>query len=150
MRFISRSADETQALGERLGAKLGKGDVVACIGALGAGKTCFLQGLARGLGVAIGVTSPTFVLINQYRGERLPVYHVDAYRTASLTELVDLGLEEILHGEGVTIVEWADKLLPLLPSRSVTVTIGGLGDEPREIELSGPSEILAGVSEAGH
>jgi tRNA threonylcarbamoyladenosine biosynthesis protein TsaE len=75
---------------------------------------------------------------------------VDAYRTASLTELVDLGLEEMLHGEGVTIVEWADKLLPLLPSRSVTVTIGGLGDEPREIELSGPPEILAGVSEAGH
>jgi tRNA threonylcarbamoyladenosine biosynthesis protein TsaE len=150
MRLVSRSADETQALGERLGAKLGKGDVVACIGALGAGKTCFLQGLARGLGVATDVTSPTFVLINQYQGGRLPVYHVDAYRTASLTELVDLGLEEMLHGEGVTIVEWADKLLPLLPSRSVTVTIGGLGDEPREIELSGPAEILAGVSEAGH
>ena len=150
MRLVSRSADETQALGERLGAKLGKGDVVACIGALGAGKTCFLQGLARGLGVATDVTSPTFVLINQYQGGRLPVYHVDAYRTASLTELVDLGLEEMLHGEGVTIVEWADKLMPLLPARAVTVTIGGLGDEPREIELSGPAEILAGVSEAGH
>ena len=114
MRHVSRSADETRALGERLGARLGKGDVVACIGALGAGKTCFLQGLARGLGVTTDVTSPTFVLVNQYRG-RLPVYHVDAYRTGSLTELVDLGLEEMLHGDGVTIVEWADKLLPLLP-----------------------------------
>jgi len=144
MKVVSRSAQETQALGERLGARLGTGDVVACVGPLGAGKTCFLQGLARGLGVMTDVTSPTFVLVNQYRG-RLPVYHVDAYRTGSLTELVDLGLEEMLHGEGVTVVEWADKLLPLLPPRTVTVTIAGLGDEPRQIELAGPAEILAGV-----
>jgi tRNA threonylcarbamoyladenosine biosynthesis protein TsaE len=144
MKVVSRSAEETQALGERLGARLGGGDVVACIGPLGAGKTCFLQGLARGLGVTADVTSPTFVLVNQYRG-RLPVYHVDAYRTGSLAELVDLGLEEMLHGEGVTIVEWADKLLPLLPPRTIMVTIAGLGDEPRQIELAGPAEVLAGV-----
>ncbi len=144
MKVVSRSAEETQALGERLGARLGAGDVVACIGPLGAGKTCFLQGLARGLGVTADVTSPTFVLVNQYRG-RLPVYHVDAYRTGSLAELVDLGLEEMLHGEGVTIVEWADKLLPLLPPRAIMVTIAGLGDEPRQIELAGPAEVLAGV-----
>ncbi len=144
MKVVSRSARETQALGARLGARLGRGDVVACIGPLGSGKTCFLQGLARGLGVMTDVTSPTFVLVNQYRG-RLPVYHVDAYRTGSLTELVDLGLEEMFHGEGVTVVEWADKLLPLLPPRTVTVTIAGLGDEPRQIELAGPAEVLAGV-----
>lgn len=144
MKVVSRSARETQALGERLGARLGGGAVVACIGPLGAGKTCFLQGLARGLGVAADVTSPTFVLVNQYRG-RLPVYHVDAYRTGSLAELVDLGLEEMLHGEGVTIVEWADKLLPLLPPGAIMVTIAGLGDEPRQIELAGPAEVLAGV-----
>jgi tRNA threonylcarbamoyladenosine biosynthesis protein TsaE len=144
MKVISRSAEETQALGERLGSRLDRGDVVACIGPLGAGKTCFLQGLARGLGVTADVTSPTFVLVNQYRG-RVPVYHVDAYRTGSLTELVDVGLEEMLHGEGVTIVEWADKLLPLLPPRTVTATIEGLGDEPRQIDLSGPAEVLAGV-----
>ena len=144
MKVVSRSAEETQALGERLGSRLGRGDVVACIGPLGAGKTCFLQGLARGLGVTADVTSPTFVLINQYRG-RMPVYHVDAYRTGSLTELVDVGLEEMLHGEGVTIVEWADKLLPLLPPRTITVTISGLGDEPRQIDLAGPAEVLAGV-----
>ncbi|HEV2055521.1 MAG TPA: tRNA (adenosine(37)-N6)-threonylcarbamoyltransferase complex ATPase subunit type 1 TsaE [Methylomirabilota bacterium] len=144
MKVVSRSAQETQALGARLGARLGRGDVVACIGPLGAGKTCFLQGLARGLGVMTDVTSPTFVLVNEYRG-RLPVYHVDAYRTGSLTELVDLGLEEMLHGEGVTVVEWADKLLSLLPPRTITVTIAGLGDEPRQIELAGPAEVLAGV-----
>jgi tRNA threonylcarbamoyladenosine biosynthesis protein TsaE len=132
--FTSRSPEDTQAIGERLGARLEAGDVVACIGELGAGKTCFLQGLARGLGVQADVTSPTFVLINQYRG-RLPVYHVDAYRTESLTELVDLGVEELFHGDGVAVVEWADKLLPLLPSHAITVTITGLGDEPRQIVI---------------
>jgi tRNA threonylcarbamoyladenosine biosynthesis protein TsaE len=145
MILVSKSPEDTQALGRRLGARLGPGDVVACIGPLGAGKTCFLQGLARGLGVTADVTSPTFVLVNEYHG-RLRVYHVDAYRTGSLTELVDLGLEEMLHGPGVTVVEWADKLLPLLPPRTITVTLAGLGDEPRQIEIVGPVEVLAGVS----
>ena len=130
----SHSPEETQAVGERLGARLEGGAVIACVGALGAGKTCFLQGLARGLGVQSGVTSPTFVLVNQYRG-RLPIYHVDAYRTESLTELLDLGIEEFLHGDGVTVIEWADKLLPLLPQGTITVTITGLGDEPRRIVI---------------
>ena len=135
--LVSRSPEETQAIGEQLGARLTPGAVVACTGLLGAGKTCFLQGLARGLGVTTDVTSPTFVLINQYRG-RLPVYHLDAYRTGSLTELVDLGLEEMLHGDGVTVVEWADKLLPLLPARTIHVHLRGLGDEPREIQIAEP------------
>lgn len=136
--LISRSPEETQAIGEALGARLTPGAVVACTGELGAGKTCFLQGLARGLGVTADVTSPTFVLINQYRG-RLPVYHLDAYRTGSLTELVDLGLEEMLDGDGVTVVEWADKLLPLLPAaRTIYVHVSGLGDEPREIRIEEP------------
>jgi len=115
--------------------------VVACTGELGAGKTCFLQGLARGLGVTADVTSPTFVLVNLYQG-RLTVYHIDAYRTESLSELVDVGIEEMIHGSGVTIIEWADKILPLLPSTAITVAIRGLGDEPRDIELDGPEEVL--------
>jgi tRNA threonylcarbamoyladenosine biosynthesis protein TsaE len=135
--LVSRSPEETQAIGERLGARLVAGSVVACTGELGAGKTCFLQGLARGLGVTGDVTSPTFVLVNHYRG-RLPVYHLDAYRTGSLTELVDLGLEEMLHGDGVTVIEWADKLLPLLPARTIHVHLSGLGDEPREIRIGEP------------
>jgi tRNA threonylcarbamoyladenosine biosynthesis protein TsaE len=146
--IVSRIPQETQALGERLGARLGPGDVVACIGELGAGKTCFLQGLARGLGVTSAVTSPTFVLVNQYRG-RVPVYHVDAYRTGSLTELVDIGIEEMLHGDGVTVVEWADKLRPLLPAGAFVVTIEGLGDEPRAIRIEAPpgrEDALASLS----
>ncbi|HEV8614899.1 MAG TPA: tRNA (adenosine(37)-N6)-threonylcarbamoyltransferase complex ATPase subunit type 1 TsaE [Methylomirabilota bacterium] len=135
--LVSVSPEETAAAGERLASSLGRGDVVALVGALGAGKTCFIQGLARGLGVQSPTTSPTFVLINEYRG-RLPLHHVDAYRTGSLTELVDLGLLELFDGDGVTVVEWADKLLPLLPERTIHVSIEGLGDEPRTIAIRGP------------
>jgi tRNA threonylcarbamoyladenosine biosynthesis protein TsaE len=136
-RVESRSPEETAAAGERLAVRLGPGDVVALTGELGAGKTCFTQGLARGLGVVGRAVSPTFVLVNEYRG-RLPVHHVDAYRTESLTELLDLGLDELFAGDGVTVVEWADKLLPLLPPDTIHVHIEGVGDEPRVITVSQP------------
>ena len=136
-RLESTSAEATQAAGARLAEELGPGDVVALTGELGAGKTCFTQGLARGLGVTGRAVSPTFVLVNEYRG-RLPVHHVDAYRTASLTELLDLGLEDLFGGDGVTIVEWADKLAPLLPARTVHVHIEGVGDEPRILAIERP------------
>ena len=133
--LISESAEATQEIGARLAERLGPGAVVALTGDLGAGKTCFTQGIARGLGVQGRAVSPTFVLVNEYRG-RVPVHHVDAYRTESLTELLDLGLEELFSGDGVTIVEWADKLLPLLPADAVHVHIEGVGDEPRVITIS--------------
>jgi tRNA threonylcarbamoyladenosine biosynthesis protein TsaE len=139
LRIESRSPEETQKVGERLGACLGSGDVVACVGELGAGKTCFIQGLVRGLGVTEPATSPTFVLINHYAG-RLPVYHLDAYRTESLTEILDLGVEEMLSGDGITVIEWGEKLLPLLPSHTIVVRISGLGDEPRQIVLENVPE----------
>jgi tRNA threonylcarbamoyladenosine biosynthesis protein TsaE len=132
--ITSASAEETAAAGERLGRTLGAGAVVALSGELGAGKTCFVQGLVRGLGAAVNATSPTFVLVNQYQG-RVPVYHVDAYRTESLTELVDLGLLEMFGGAGVTLVEWADKLATLLPPDVIHVHIGGVGDELRTITI---------------
>jgi tRNA threonylcarbamoyladenosine biosynthesis protein TsaE len=134
----SRSPEDTQAAGERLAGTLGPGDVVALTGELGAGKTCFVQGLARGLGIQGDATSPTFVLVNEYRG-RLPVHHVDAYRTESLSELLDLGLEEMFDGAGVTVVEWADRLGALLPARTVHVEIEGVGDEPRRIRIRRPT-----------
>jgi tRNA threonylcarbamoyladenosine biosynthesis protein TsaE len=140
---VSSSPAETQAAGERLGARLEAGAVVACVGELGAGKTCFLQGLARGLGVRSAVTSPTFVLVNEYAG-RLRVHHLDAYRTGTLSELLDIGIEEFMYGDGVTVIEWADKLLPLLPPSTITVTITGLGDEPRRIVIEAP-ECIAGA-----
>lgn len=133
-RLTTRSPDETGAAGARLGATLGPGDVVALSGELGAGKTVFVQGLVRALGVATGATSATFVLINEYRG-RLPVHHVDAYRTESLAELLDLGLPELMDGDGVTVIEWAERLEALLPARTVRVRIEGVGDEPRTITI---------------
>jgi tRNA threonylcarbamoyladenosine biosynthesis protein TsaE len=111
--------------------------VVALYGELGAGKTCFVQGLVRGLDVTGHATSPTFVLVNEYRG-RLPVHHVDAYRTESLAELIDLGLLDLMGGDGVTLIEWADKAEPLLPSRTIRVRIEGVGDEPRVVTIARP------------
>jgi tRNA threonylcarbamoyladenosine biosynthesis protein TsaE len=132
----SGSPEATVAAGERLGRILGPGAVVALTGELGAGKTCFVQGLVRGLDVARPATSPTFVLVNEYRG-RLAVHHVDLYRVEGLAAIEDLGVPELLAGDGVTVVEWADKLGPLLPADAIRVHIEGVGDEPRRITIAG-------------
>ncbi|MBI2204582.1 MAG: tRNA (adenosine(37)-N6)-threonylcarbamoyltransferase complex ATPase subunit type 1 TsaE [Candidatus Rokubacteria bacterium] len=128
--------DETAAAGERLGRTLGPGAVVALTGELGAGKTCFVQGLVRGLGGTGRVTSPTFVLVNEYRG-RVPVHHVDLYRLDSLDAIEDLGVPDLFGADAVTVVEWAEKLGPLLPSDAIRVHIDGVGDEPRRITIAG-------------
>lgn len=130
----SATPDETAAAGEALGRTLRAGDVVALYGELGSGKTCLVQGLVRGLGVSTRATSPTFVLVNEYRG-RLPVHHVDVYRTGSLTELMDFGLLDLMGGDGVTLLEWADRAEPLLPAGTIRVRIDGVGDEPRAITI---------------
>ena len=135
--LTAATPEQTATAGEALGRTLGPGDVVALYGELGAGKTCFVQGLVRGLGATTHATSPTFVLVNEYRG-RLPIHHVDAYRTASLTELVDLGLLDLFGGDGVTLLEWADRAEPLLPARAIRVRIEGLGDEPRAVMIEDP------------
>jgi tRNA threonylcarbamoyladenosine biosynthesis protein TsaE len=140
--ITARSPEETERAGAALGQRLVAGDVVAIIGELGAGKTCFVRGVARGLGVEQTISSPTFVLVNHYAG-RLPVFHVDAYRTTSLTEVIDLGFDELIAGNGVTLIEWAEKVAPLLPPGAIVVHIEGLGDEPRRIRI----ETSAAVSD---
>ena len=130
----THSAEETREAGERLARTLGPGDVVALAGELGAGKTCFVQGLARGLGASTWPTSPTFILVNEYRAD-LPIHHVDAYRVAGPAEMVDVGLLELIDGDGVTVIEWADKVAALLPERTIHVSIDGLGDQPRTIHV---------------
>jgi tRNA threonylcarbamoyladenosine biosynthesis protein TsaE len=113
---------------------------VALYGELGAGKTCFIQGLAEGLDVEGPVTSPTFILIAEHAGGRLPLYHVDLYRTGGVDEVRALGLEDLLGGQGVTAVEWAEKAEALLPPRTVRVRLEVAGEESRTIELEGLPE----------
>lgn len=130
------SPEATAAAGERLGRALGAGAVVALTGELGAGKTCFVQGLVRGLGVETRATSPTFVLVNEYQG-RMPVHHVDLYRIDRLADVQDLGVPDLFDRHSVTLVEWAERLGPLLPPDAVRVHIDGVGDEPRRITIAG-------------
>jgi tRNA threonylcarbamoyladenosine biosynthesis protein TsaE len=138
-RLVAASAEEMAALGAALARAVGPGAVLALHGDLGAGKTCLVQGLAHGLGVAAPVTSPTFVLAAEHPG-RLRLYHVDLYRTVSLDEVRALGLEEMMDGEGVTAIEWAEKAAGLLPARTVHVRIEGAGDEPRTVTVEGLPE----------
>ena len=130
------TAEAMQALGVALGRSAEAGDVLALDGDLGAGKTCLVQGLARGLEVAGPVTSPTFVMIMEHPG-RLRLHHVDLYRTSSLEEIQALGLDDLMGGQGVTVIEWAEKAGPLLPDRTVRVRIEGVGDEARQVTIEG-------------
>ncbi|MFN2607973.1 MAG: tRNA (adenosine(37)-N6)-threonylcarbamoyltransferase complex ATPase subunit type 1 TsaE [Acidimicrobiales bacterium] len=116
------SVDDTRALAAELAPFLRAGDVVVLAGDLGAGKTAFTQGLARGLGVADPVTSPAFVLMRSYAG-RLPLAHIDVYRLDHVQELVDLGIAEIVDDGGVTVVEWGDVVTPALPADRLDVCL---------------------------
>jgi tRNA threonylcarbamoyladenosine biosynthesis protein TsaE len=124
-------AAETEAEGERLGRNLKRGDLILLVGPLGAGKTTFVRGLARGVGSSDGVASPTFVLVRNYRG-RLPLAHVDLYRLNRAPELRDLGLDELLD-EGAVVVEWGDRLDA--PGAEV-ITIEPLGGDRRRIRFA--------------
>ncbi|MEQ1922784.1 MAG: tRNA (adenosine(37)-N6)-threonylcarbamoyltransferase complex ATPase subunit type 1 TsaE [Pyrinomonadaceae bacterium] len=136
---ISKTADETFALGERVGASLAGGDVVLLYGGLGAGKTLLTKGILNALEFDIDeVTSPSFTLVNLYRTEKLDVYHIDLWRLDGGNDVAAaVGLEEILENENaVTIIEWADRLGELsFPNNTVKVKIDGDGDEPRRIRI---------------
>ena len=126
----SRSPEETRAMGDVLGGLLGRGDVIAVSGELGAGKTCFAQGVASGLGVRDRVTSPTFTIIQEYDG-RIPFYHIDLYRLEGAHDLEDLGYEDYIYGDGVVLIEWPDLIEGILPPARLEVMISvpdGEGD----------------------
>lgn len=138
LRVKTTSPDQTIRLGRVLGEMLSPGAVVALMGDLGTGKTVLAKGIARGLGVEDerGVTSPSFVLINEYRG-RLPVYHVDLYRLQDSGEVENLGWEEFIFGPGVTIVEWAEKVSTLLPGERIEVHLQWADAEERRLVFIG-------------
>jgi tRNA threonylcarbamoyladenosine biosynthesis protein TsaE len=133
----TQSEDDTAALGRELAATLSAGDALLLYGDLGAGKTAFVRGLAEGLGVDRGeVSSPTFTLIQEYRGGRLPLFHVDLYRIEDPREFDELGLDEIAE-DGVLAIEWADKF-PRPPANAVRVSIAHAGESQRQITIESP------------
>ena len=138
MEFFSHSPAETEALAERLAARLSPGDVVAYEGGLGMGKTAFTRGLARGLGCTEQVTSPTYTIVNEYLSGRIPLFHFDMYRLSSSDELFDIGWEDYLSRGGVCAVEWSENVEDALQD-AIRVTIEKDADEPdtRHITITG-------------
>ena len=138
MEYITNSPEETEELGCRLGRSLGPGAVVAFTGDLGAGKTAFTRGMARGLGISGRVTSPTFTIVNEYEGGRLPLFHFDMYRLGSSQELFDIGWEDYLSRGGVCAVEWSENVDDALEEDAIRVDIRrGAGEMQRRISISG-------------
>jgi tRNA threonylcarbamoyladenosine biosynthesis protein TsaE len=118
----TESAQETVELGRKLGMALRKGDIVCLTGNLGVGKTAFTGGIAAGLGIKGYITSPTFTIVNEYKG-RLPLYHFDVYRITDPSEMFEIGFEEYLEGSGVVVIEWADIVKELIPNEHIHVEI---------------------------
>lgn len=136
-RVVTRSTSETLALAGAVARLLQPGDVVSLVGDLGTGKTVFARGVARALGVTEAVVSPSFTIVREYDG-RVPLVHVDVYRVGTIQELYDLGFEEVIRDDGVTLIEWGDVVDPVLPRErlDVRLTTGGAADE-RIVELEG-------------
>jgi tRNA threonylcarbamoyladenosine biosynthesis protein TsaE len=127
---VTKSDEETRAIGEVLGNALGPRDVVCLEGPLGAGKTTFAQGVARGLGVEEVVNSPTFTLVQEYAG-RLPVFHLDVYRLSGPEEAIDLAIPEMIAAGGVLLIEWPERIEPLLPTDRLVIQIAAEGESRR-------------------
>ena len=138
MEYTSNSPGQTEEIGAALAAELKPGAVLAFTGDLGAGKTAFVRGLARGLGIAERVTSPTFTIVNEYEGGRLPLFHFDMYRLGSSEELFDIGWEDYLARGGVCAVEWSENIADALEESCIKVDIRrGASENQRTITITG-------------
>lgn len=147
VRVRTTSTLDTIALGERLGRVAGPGDLICLWGDLGAGKTQLAKGIAAGLDVRDTVTSPTFILMNEYDG-RLPLFHVDLYRLADASDALAGGVVDDRQSDGLTVVEWPERMGAVLPAGRLDVRIAGTADEPREIEIAAGEAGLARYVEA--
>ena len=144
MKYTTNSPVETEAIGAALGKILPPGTVIAYRGDLGAGKTAFTRGLARGLGCTEIVTSPTYTIVNEYLGGRIPLFHFDMYRLRSSDDLFDIGWEDYLDRGGICAVEWSENVADAMED-AVTITIEKLGEDSRQITIEG-GEFLADLS----
>ena len=136
MQYISNSPKETEELAKKLASFLRPGTVIAYKGDLGAGKTAFTRGLARGLGILDPVTSPTYTIVNEYLGGKMPLFHFDMYRLGSSDELFDIGWEDYLERGGVCAVEWSENVADAMEN-AICITIEKTGEESRRITLEG-------------
>ena len=142
MTYVTNSPAETEALGQRLAERLQPGDVIAYTGDLGAGKTAFTRGLARGLGITERITSPTFTIVNEYQGGRLPLFHFDMYRLGSSEELYEIGWEDYLARGGVCAVEWSEIVADALEEPCIRVDIRqGDTENQRKITVEGVEDL---------
>ena len=145
MEFITHCPEETEALGEKLAKILIPGTILAYRGDLGAGKTAFTRGLARGLDCREQVTSPTYTIVNEYLGGKLPLFHFDMYRLRSSEDLFDIGWDDYLERGGVCAVEWSENVADAMED-PITVTIEKIGDNSRRITIEGgESHALTGL-----
>ena len=135
MLTVTNSAAETRALGEKLASRLKAGDVVVLEGELGAGKSELARGIARGLGVTETVTSPSFTILNVYESGRCPLYHFDWYRLENEEELYELGMDEYLGGDGIAVVEWAERCPDAVPENVLRIRLEVTGGESRRITI---------------
>lgn len=133
--LTSHSATQTWRWGEQLGQLARAGDLVCLEGNLGSGKTCFTQGLGHGLGVREEISSPTFILANEHRGGRLMLYHLDVYRLRNPDEAIGIGLDDYLAGDGVTVIEWAEKIRAALPTEHLWITFRHISDDERALQF---------------
>ena len=136
MEFLTETPEQTECIGRALAAQLRPGDVIACFGGLGAGKTALTRGIASGLGVTDTVTSPTYTIVNEYLSGRMPLFHFDMYRLASSDELFDIGWEDYLRRGGVCVVEWSENVADALED-PIVVRIEHTGGDGRRITISG-------------
>ncbi|MGP1459537.1 MAG: tRNA (adenosine(37)-N6)-threonylcarbamoyltransferase complex ATPase subunit type 1 TsaE [Treponema sp.] len=134
MKFTTASPDETIELGKKIGSRLKKGDVIAMQGTLAAGKTTITKGVAHSLGVEDTITSPTFCLVSEYEG-KMPLYHMDVYRLDGAEDFQGLGADDMIYGEGVSIIEWSEKIMSELPEKTILLKITPQQDGTRLIEI---------------
>lgn len=137
LQFTSQSPEQTEQFAEKLAKQLRAGDVIACRGGMGAGKTAFARGLARGLGLADAVSSPTFALVHEYTQGSIPLYHFDMYRIGSLDELYHTGFFDYLEQEGILYIEWSENIAQALPPETITLHIAPVDAQTREITVEG-------------
>ena len=130
--WITRTPEETEQLGERVASQLSGGEVLAFFGGMGMGKTVFTRGLARGLGVFSGVSSPTFSIVREYQG-RLPIYHFDMYRLTGWDDLYSCGFFDYLDGDGVLVIEWSENIEEALPADAIRIHISRGGDASERV-----------------